>query len=60
MGSAATAYSVPGLGTIEVNARDGRVELKRTVAGVVINKVVVTFVPDEEPKVECLDPRRPR
>jgi hypothetical protein len=60
MGSAATAYSVPGLGTIEVNAKDGRVELKRTVAGTLIDKVVVTFVPDKDPKVELLNHRTPR
>jgi hypothetical protein len=54
MASAATGYSVPGLGTIEVNAKDGRVELRRSVAGTLIERVIVTFLPERDPTVELL------
>lgn len=55
MASGATAYLVPGLGLIEVNARDGRVEVKRSVQGVEIARVVVTFEPgSNEPRIEEL------
>jgi hypothetical protein len=39
---------VPGIGTIEVDARNGVVELRRLVAGHLMDRVVVTFRPGEE------------
>lgn len=55
MSSASTAYSVPGLGSIRVEARDGVVTVTRSIAGHLIQEVKVTFSPEGAPAIDLFD-----